>query len=89
MATVPNTTGTPIYTIPDLEICRDEALKALQSLKTNKSPRPDKIYPKLFKEISKEIHSPLTMLFNMSLQHGIIPNDWKLANVAPIFKKGN
>ena len=28
-------------------------------------------------------------IFNVSLQRGIFPNDWKLAKVTPIFKEGN
>ncbi len=45
------------------------------------------MYLKLLKEISREILRPLTMLFNMSLHHSIIPSDWKMAKVTPILKK--
>ena len=31
----------------------------------------------------------LEIIFNKSLQTGQVPNDWKEANVAPIFKKGD
>src|ERR1700759_3224200 len=31
---------------------------------------------------------PLTLLFNSSLKDNVIPNDWKKANVSPIFKNG-
>ena len=27
-----------------------------------------------------------THIFNLSLYHGIIPNDWKMARITPIFK---
>ncbi len=67
MSAVPNTTETSIYTHPDFEISTDEVLKALHSLKSKKKSRTDKIYPKLLKEISSEILSPLKMLFNMFL----------------------
>ena len=30
----------------------------------------------------------LRKLFNKSLQHGIIPDEWKVANVVPVYKKG-
>ena len=32
---------------------------------------------------------PLTKLFNLSLESGVLPADWKLAEVVAIFKKGN
>ncbi|KAF2364248.1 Reverse transcriptase domain [Trinorchestia longiramus] len=35
------------------------------------------------------ISEPLTNIFNRSLETGIVPDDWKRANVIPIFKKGN
>ncbi len=83
MAAVPNTTETPIYTLPGFEISTDEVLRELQSLTTNKSPGPDKSIQNYSKKY-QEVLSPLSMLFIMSLQHRIIPSDWKLVNVTPI-----
>ena len=31
---------------------------------------------------------PLSMIFNLSLQEGVIPDVWELASVVPVFKKG-
>jgi len=31
---------------------------------------------------------PLTMIFNRSLMEGRLPEDWKIATIIPIFKKG-
>ena len=31
---------------------------------------------------------PLSVLFNTSMSSGVVPEDWKLANLKPIFKKG-
>jgi len=33
--------------------------------------------------------SPLTKLFNLSLRTGIVPQDWRDANVSPLYKKGS
>ena len=40
-------------------------------------------------EIADEISDTVAELFTKSLTEGVVPPDWKLANVTPIFKKGN
>ena len=45
--------------------------------------------PKLLKEIKMEINETLCSIFNRSLQDSSIPEDWKIANVTPILKKGS
>ena len=37
----------------------------------------------------KEVATPLAHIVNLSLSHGIFPNDMKLAKIVPIFKNGN
>ena len=34
-------------------------------------------------------HDPLFLIFKSSLHAGVLPDTWKIANVSPIFKKGN
>ena len=62
--------------------------KKLCQLKLNKAPGPDRLSPKLLKEIKMESREPLCSIFNRSLQDSSVPKDWKIANVTPIFKKG-
>ena len=62
---------------------------ALNKLNSNKSPGPDNFHPKFLKSSSKSLAKPLTILFNRTLSEGCIPEDWKLAEVRPIFKKGD
>ena len=40
-------------------------------------------------ELVKEISEVVAIMYNKSLTTGDIPNDWKLANVTPVFKKGS
>ena len=40
-------------------------------------------------ETKDQIKHPLYLLFKKSLHETTIPEDWKLATVTPIFKKGN
>ena len=38
-------------------------------------------------ETIEQISMPLLHAFNMSLQEGIVPLEWKGANIVPLFKK--
>ena len=49
----------------------------------------DGISPKILKETVEQISTPLAHVFNMSLQEGIVPLEWKVANIVPLFKKGS
>ncbi len=77
------------HTLQNLEITTEDVLNTLNDKKSNKSPGPDNIYPIILIEAKDEIAGALTSLFNMSLQQGLVPADWKTVNVTPIFKKGN
>ena len=66
-----------------------QMVKALQSLKVDKSPGPDGLHPRVLKEVAIEIAHPLTILFNATILHGKIPKAWKEAEVKPIYKKGD
>lgn len=76
-------------TLHNLEITTEEVLKALKHMKTNKSPRPDNIYPRVLKETKCEIADALKTVYNLSLREGSVPADWKATDVTPIFKKGD
>ena len=56
-------------------------------MKDNKSPGVDGISSKLLKEIVEQISTPLAKLYNLSLEEGIVPSEWKEANIKPLFKK--
>ena len=49
----------------------------------------DGISPRILKENVEQISTPLAHVFNMSLQKGIVPLEWKEANVIPLFEKGS
>ncbi len=64
-------------------------LKAINTLKPEKSQGPDGIHPRLIKEGKLNIIEPLTDLFKQSLEEGTVPKDWRKANIAAIHKKGS
>ena len=55
--------------------------------KENKSPGVDGIAPNILKETVEQMCTPLAHVFNMSLQEGIAPLEWKEANIIPLFNK--
>jgi hypothetical protein len=67
---------------------QEKVLKKLQNLRSDSAPGPDNIHPRILKELRYELVKPLYMLFTKSLYTETIPQDWKLAIVTPIYKKG-
>ena len=55
-------------------------------MKHKKSPGVDGIPPKLLKEIVEQIRTPLAKLL---LEEGIVPSEWKEANITLLFKEGS
>jgi len=79
----------PTVGINDIEITEDMVKKKLSALRQDKAGGADNLLPRLLMQIQNEISHPLWILFQKSLQEGAVPEDWKRANVTPIFKKGS
>jgi hypothetical protein len=62
--------------------------KLLLNLKPNKAAGPDDIPPRILKDTAEIIAPILTVIFQKSIDSGILPTDWKNANITPIYKKG-
>lgn len=61
----------------------------LSNIKQNGAPGPDKITPRILTELKEVVALPLCIIFNKSIRSGEVPNDWKIAHVTPVFKKGS
>ena len=59
----------------------------LVSLKTGKSPGPAGWPAEVFKQCADQLCVPLSILFIKSLASGILPEDWKISYITPIYKK--
>ena len=73
----------PLVVTPEL------VAKKIKAMKDNKSPGVDGILPKLLMETVEQISIPLARVFNLSLKEGVVPFEWKEANIIPLFKKGS
>ena len=80
-------TSDPVIT--ELTLSEDEVELTLKSFDINKAAGPDGIPAKFLKETASIIAPSLCKLFNKSLHQGAVPEEWKLANVVPVFKKGD
>ena len=80
--------GDESHHLGQLFVTAEMISQKIKMMKENKSPGVDGIIPKLLKEIVNEISIPLANFFNISLKEGIVPAEWKEANVTPLFKKG-
>ena len=60
----------------------------LLSLDTSKASGPDNISARMLKSTSSSISTSITILFNMSISYGDIPEEWKTSTVIPIPNKG-
>lgn len=75
--------------IHDVMLSADNILKQLKSINISKACGPDNCHPVLLKECANELYIPIHMIFCKSMDEGVIPDDWKLANVTCIYKKGS
>ncbi|GAB0206301.1 mitochondrial enolase superfamily member 1 [Grus japonensis] len=57
-------------------------------LDTHKSMGPDGIHLRVPRELAEELAKPLSIIYQQSWLTGEVPDDWRLANVMPIYKKG-
>ena len=71
-----------------VDITEPGVTKLLPALQPGKAPGPDGITTTILKELAEVISPILTIIFQSSLDTGILPSVWKDANVTPVFKKG-
>ena len=71
----------------DVDITEEKVKAKLQKLRPDSGP--DKLWPRVLVKLADVLASPLAVVYTRCLGEGTVPPDWKLANVAPIFKKGS
>lgn len=69
-----------------LLVTEQEVLSLLEALDVKKATGPDGLSPYILKVVAPTIARSLAMIFNASLQSGVFPDSYKLANITPIVK---
>ena len=67
----------------------EEVNSIIKQMQTNKALSPNSIPTKTLKMSQQIIAKPLVHLFNLSFSNWLFPDLLKIANVIPIFKKGD
>ena len=89
LSNIPSKGCSPFDDMPSITVTSPGVEKLLHNLSPHKATGPDSISARLLKELSTELAPALTFIFQMSLDAGCVPSDWKLAHIVPLFKKGD
>ena len=59
----------------------------LSNLREDKAAGADDLSLRFLLHIKEQISYPLFLIFRKSLDEGVVPEDWKLSNVSPLYKQ--
>ena len=76
-----------VLPVDEGSISFDEIATAASQLKTGKACGIDSILPELLKLTG--IHETLLPILNQVFETGVVPEEWKVSGIIPIFKKEN
>ncbi|MCG8048301.1 MAG: reverse transcriptase family protein [Candidatus Thiodiazotropha endolucinida] len=79
----------PYEKLHTIDITSSDIRDILRALNVSKASGPDLISPRLLKEGADQLCEPLSQFFSRLIHSGRFPQAWKLANVTPVFKKGD
>ena len=72
-----------------IQVGVEEVKEELGNLREDKAPGPDNIHLRVLMEVAEQVSEILTDILKSSLESGQVPEDWRVTNVTPLFKKGS
>jgi len=77
------------YREDDFPLVEEDCVRdRLSDLDVHKSMGPNRMHPRVPRELADVVAEPLSIIFERSWRTGEVPKDWSKASVTPIFKKG-
>ena len=79
----------PAEFLESIQITTQDVEDVLKLLNVSKASGSDLINPRLLKEGAPVLSPYFAYVFNKSIESSVFPSEWKLANVIPVYKKGD
>ena len=86
---MPDKGDSPHNTMDPIIVTTSGIEQLLKTIKPYKATGPDSIPARLLNELSVQLAPALTYIYQKSITTGEVPDDWTMAHVVPIFKKGD
>ena len=67
-------------------VTAQEVFGLLSGLNVSSAMGLDGLHPRLLRECAEQLSQPLCLVFNLSMQSGLVPDAWRESLVIPIFK---
>ena len=86
---LPDLGNSPYPSVPKMDISVESVKKLLLRLNPKEAVGPDMVPTRILRDYADDITPILQSIFQQSLDAGMVPDNWKRANVTAVFKKGN
>ena len=73
----------------DIHVSAEGVTKLPKDLNSSKALGLDELHPRVLKELASELGPMFAHLFQQSIDTDEIPKEWSLANICPLYQKGD
>ena len=75
--------------LSNINFSAEDIVKKIDNIKPGSAAGPDNISAMFLKMFKGPISLPLCLIFEKSMESGVVPEEWRSANITPIFKSGS